>query len=77
MIGTEFSGENGRFLQGPNQWLEEEDCSGIREIMTQYFETLLVLSKVLFRLMALSLNLDENYFDNFVGAENCEMVKKM
>lgn len=53
----------GRFLQGPNQWPEKPPQ--FKEVYMEYFESVHELSKKLFRLMALSLDLDENYFDEF------------
>ncbi|KAK5216381.1 hypothetical protein LTR96_008704 [Exophiala xenobiotica] len=69
MIGPELPAD-ARFLQGPNQWPSEEMIPGFREIFTTYFDQVLELSKTMFRLMALSLDLDEKYFDNFVGSRN-------
>jgi isopenicillin N synthase-like dioxygenase len=70
MIGPELPAD-ARFLQGPNQWPSEEIIPGFREIFTTYFDQVLELSKTMFRLMALSLDLDEKYFDDFVGSRNC------
>jgi isopenicillin N synthase-like dioxygenase len=70
MIGPELPAD-ARFLQGPNQWPSEEMIPGFREIFTTYFDQVLELSKTMFRLMALSLDLDEEYFDNFVGSRDC------
>lgn len=70
MIGPEIP-ENARFLQGPNQWPSEEDVPGFRDVFWKYFEEVLQLSKTMFRLMALSLDLDEKYFDAFVGSRDC------
>lgn len=53
----------GRFLQGPNQW--PENPSQFKEVYTEYYDSVHELSMKLFRLMALSLDLDENYFDDF------------
>lgn len=60
------------FLQGRNQWPGEEACPGFREVMMEYFGALKGLSLVMFRLMALSLGLDEGWFDEFVGSPDCE-----
>lgn len=73
MVGLEMPGAT-RFLQGPNQWPSAEDNDGLSEFRTtfmQYFEQVRLLSRDVFRLMALSLELDEMYFDEFVGSENC------
>lgn len=53
----------GRFLQGPNQWPEQPPQ--FKEVYTQYYDSVHELSMKLFRLMALSLDLDEDYFDEF------------
>ena len=53
----------GRFLQGPNQW--PENPPQFKEIYTEYYDSVHKLSMKLFRLMALSLGLNEKYFDNF------------
>lgn len=53
----------GRFLQGPNQW--PENPPRFRETCTEYYDSVHELSMKLFRLMALSLDLDEDYFDDF------------
>lgn len=65
--------EEARFLQGPNQWPPEEACPGFRETMMEYFAAIRGLSKVIFRLMALSLGLQEDWFDEFVGSQECEL----
>ncbi|KIV93350.1 hypothetical protein PV10_04567 [Exophiala mesophila] len=69
MIGPDFPAD-ALFLQGPNQWPAEEDAPGLRQVYTAYFEEILNLSKTMFRLMALSLNLEETYFDEFVGSKD-------
>ena len=53
----------GRFLQGPNLWPENPPL--FKEVYTEYYDSVHQLSLSLFRLMALSLGLDENYFDDF------------
>lgn len=69
MIGRELP--PGRFLQGPNLWPEESDCPGFRSAMEDYFAALRDLSVKMFRLLALSLRLDEHYFDAFVDSRDC------
>ncbi|KAI1469127.1 putative gibberellin 20 oxidase [Daldinia caldariorum] len=66
MIGTEKP--PGRFLHGPNLWPEESDCPGFRSTMEEYFASMRSLSVKMFRLLALSLGLDEYYFDAFVNS---------
>ncbi|KAL2844134.1 hypothetical protein BJY01DRAFT_264041 [Aspergillus pseudoustus] len=71
MIGPELP-EQGRFLQGPNQWVGEEVevCLGFRETFMEYFTAVHELSVKVFRLVALSLGLGEGYFDEFVGSKD-------
>lgn len=70
MIGLELPDAT-RFLQGPNQWPAEADLPGFRSTFMEYFDQVLGLSKDMFRLMALSLDLEETYFDEFVSSQNC------
>lgn len=57
--------ELGRFLQGPNQW--PENLPEFKSAYTAYFTAVHALSKSIFRLMALSLDLPEDYFDAFAA----------
>ncbi|KAI0006719.1 putative gibberellin 20 oxidase [Xylariaceae sp. FL0662B] len=68
MIGPELP--PGRFLQGPNLWPEETACSGFRKTMEDYFSAMRSLSVKMFRLLALSLDLEERYFDAFVDSRD-------
>ncbi|KAI0845896.1 putative gibberellin 20 oxidase [Daldinia vernicosa] len=68
MIGPEKP--PGRLLQGPNLWPEERDCPGFRSTMEEYFASVRSLSVKMFRLLALSLHLDEYYFDAFVNSQD-------
>ncbi|KAI2635789.1 putative gibberellin 20 oxidase [Hypomontagnella submonticulosa] len=68
MIGPELP--PGRFLQGPNMWPEESDCPRFRSTMEEYFAAMRSLSVKMFRLLALSLHLDERYFDAFVDSRD-------
>lgn len=70
MIGPELP--SGRFLQGPNLWPEESHCPAFRSTMEEYFAAMRSLSVKMFRLLALSLGLDdEYYFDAFVDSRDC------
>lgn len=76
-VGAEWEGggaagekEEAGFLQGRNQWPAEEVCPGFRAVMGEYFEAMRGLSRAVFRLMALSLGLDEEWFDSFVASED-------
>ncbi len=55
----------GRFLQGPNQW--PENLPGFKEAYMEYFNSVHQLSRSVFRLMALSLDLPEDHFDAFAS----------
>ncbi|KAI1139286.1 putative gibberellin 20 oxidase [Hypoxylon sp. FL0543] len=68
MIGPELP--PGRFLQGPNLWPDENDCPGFQSTMQEYYAAVRGLSLTMFRLLALSLRLDENYFDAFVDSRD-------
>ncbi|KAI1407137.1 putative gibberellin 20 oxidase [Hypoxylon sp. FL1857] len=68
MIGSELP--PGKFHQGPNLWPNDDDCPGFRSAMEEYFAAARNLSVKMFRLLALSLRLDEHYFDAFVGSRN-------
>ncbi|KAL7619626.1 hypothetical protein AAE478_010167 [Parahypoxylon ruwenzoriense] len=68
MIGPELP--PGRFLQGPNLWPRESDCPGFRSTMEEYYAAVRSLSVKMFRLLALSLRLDEHYFDAFVDSRD-------
>ncbi|KAL3474685.1 hypothetical protein BJX99DRAFT_173297 [Aspergillus californicus] len=60
----------GKVLQVANQWPEESVCPGFRETFTQHYKEVRQLSKSMFRLLALSLELEETYFDNFVASRD-------
>ncbi|KAI0179851.1 putative gibberellin 20 oxidase [Hypoxylon sp. FL1284] len=68
MIGPELP--RGRFLQGPNLWPDDSDCPGFRSVMEEYYAAVRSLSVKMFRLLALSLRLDEHYFDAFVDSRD-------
>lgn len=59
----------GRFLAGPNQW-PDPNLPGMitfRETYMEYFDAVHALSKKMFGLIALSLDLDETFFDDFAA----------
>lgn len=66
-------GTKARFLQGRNQWPPGAACAGFQETMMEYFAAMRGLSRVMFRLMALSLGLEEDWFDEFVHSQDCEL----
>lgn len=59
----------GRFMAGPNQWPDPSlpGLATFRQTYMEYFESVHQLSKSMFRLIALSLDLDEQYFDAFAA----------
>ncbi len=59
----------GRFMTGPNQW-PDPSLPGMRNFRStymEYFDAVHQLSTSMFRLIALSLDLDEHYFDAFAA----------
>lgn len=59
----------GRFLAGPNQWPDPSlpGMSNFEKTYMEYYDAMHELSISMFRLMALSLDLDEHYFDGFAA----------
>lgn len=47
-----------------NVWPSEKDLLGFKAAVAEYYKQVLTLSRHLFRLFALSLNLEESHFDN-------------
>lgn len=72
MIGAEIESKDARYLQGPNQWPANGQVDGLENTFMEYFQRMRDLSKVMFRLMALSLSLDEFYFDEFASGKDCK-----
>ncbi|KAF2269992.1 Clavaminate synthase-like protein [Lojkania enalia] len=60
----------GRLLAGPNQWPEEGVAPGFREAYMEYFDAVHALSKTIFQLTALSLNLPRTFFNAFATDPN-------
>jgi isopenicillin N synthase-like dioxygenase len=73
MVGQELEGEGLRFAQGPNQWPTETECPGFREVFMEYFEAMRLFSRTMFRIVALSLDLEEKYFDDFAYGRDSEL----
>jgi isopenicillin N synthase-like dioxygenase len=61
--------ELGVFLAGPNQWPDPAlpGMEEFKETYMEYFDAVHGLSKKVFRLLALSLGLEEEYFDEFAA----------
>ena len=59
----------GQFMTGPNQWPDPSlpNMSNFRETYMEYFQAVHDLSSSMFRIIALSLSLDEHYFDAFAA----------
>ncbi|RVX74420.1 hypothetical protein B0A52_01546 [Exophiala mesophila] len=59
----------GRFMTGPNQWPDKSlpGMSNFSELYMEYFDAVHDLSTSMFRLIALSLDLDEHFFDAFAA----------
>ncbi|XP_037411774.1 2-oxoglutarate-Fe(II) type oxidoreductase hxnY-like isoform X1 [Triticum dicoccoides] len=65
-IGVEVPAEDpqsNRPFYGPNQWPSEEVLPKWREVMEQYHREALRVAKSVARIIALALNLDEDFFD--------------
>lgn len=56
---------DGKVING-NVWPSEEDVPGFYSTIKQYYGEILSLARHLFRLFALSLNLQEDYFDKMM-----------
>ncbi|EPS41899.1 hypothetical protein H072_4122 [Dactylellina haptotyla CBS 200.50] len=66
-IGYDYSSEGKNQMEGVNRW--PEALPGIKEPVTTYFDHMVTLGKKLFQLFALSLDLEEGYFDNMVSGK--------
>ncbi|KAH0282325.1 putative gibberellin 20 oxidase [Aureobasidium namibiae CBS 147.97] len=70
MVGAEVESKNARFLQGPNQWPAKGQGDGLEGTFMEYFHKMRDLSRIMFRLVALSLSLDESFFDDFASGQD-------
>ena len=57
----------GDFLQGPNKWPDAHLAPDFKAVYTEYFDAVHSLSKTMFRIIALSLGMPEDYFDAFAA----------
>ncbi len=62
-------------LLGPNQWPPETVAPGFRPALERWFADMGALADDLLRLLALSLELDENHFDRLFGPERMSLTK--
>ncbi|PHH69932.1 hypothetical protein CDD83_5555 [Cordyceps sp. RAO-2017] len=62
-------------LHAPNLWPAADAPAGFRAALTEYFEAMTVLTRAMFRLLALSLDLAEDYFDEALSGSDysCSM----
>lgn len=58
-------------LYGGNLWPSVDVLPGFKATYLEYFKACLRLSRKLVRIFALSLGLEENYFDRFVTVPGC------
>ena len=62
-------------LLGPNQWPSDEIAPGFRATLERWFAEAGALADDLLRLLALSLDLDEDHFDRTFGSERMSLTK--
>jgi isopenicillin N synthase-like dioxygenase len=62
-------------LLGPNQWPPEQLAPGFRPALERWFAEMGALADDLLRLLALSLELEENHFDAAFGDERMSLTK--
>ncbi|KAF1980832.1 2og-Fe oxygenase family protein [Aulographum hederae CBS 113979] len=67
----------GKFGHGPNQWPDEEKLSlqGFRKDLLDYHRRITELSAIVMRILALSLDLEEDYFDGFCKEPEVAAIK--
>jgi isopenicillin N synthase-like dioxygenase len=70
--GLDPTGGDGKYLEldggteNGNVWPDESDVPGFYETVREYYGQILTLARHLFRLFALSLNLEEDHFDEMM-----------
>jgi isopenicillin N synthase-like dioxygenase len=75
-IGNELAADDPRVLagvfnHGPNQW--PAGLPGWREVLTDYYRRMTALCRVVMRVLALALELPEDYFDGFCEDALCNL----
>jgi isopenicillin N synthase-like dioxygenase len=77
IAGTGPDGLGGlRMTQGPNKWPPEGECPGFREELMLFLSDGYALAKKLLRMLALSLELSETYFDALLDGKNASFVAR-
>ncbi|KAK6331294.1 hypothetical protein TWF730_004381 [Orbilia blumenaviensis] len=66
-VGYDYASEGDSKMEGVNRW--PEALPTIKEPVTAYFNEMVKLGKKLFQLFALSLDLEEEYFDTMVSGK--------
>ena len=61
----------GKPLQGPNQWPDQ--LPKFKDALEKHWDAMLNLASKITEGLALSLNLEENYFERFTGKQQCSM----
>ncbi len=62
-------------LDGPNQWLPEEVLPGFREVVTEYFDTMVALANELMGVIAVGLGTAEDTFTRRFGERPLGFMK--
>ena len=62
-------------LLGPNQWPPENLAPGFKPALDRWLAEMPLLADDLLRLLALSLDLEENHFDRLFGTERMSLTK--
>lgn len=61
--------DKNRLLLGGNKWLDESDAPGFKQAVEEYYVAVNGVALVVLRLIALALELEENFFDNLATQE--------
>ncbi|PHH64772.1 hypothetical protein CDD81_4034 [Ophiocordyceps australis] len=68
MFAREGPEDSTRFLEGPNQWPREDEVPRFKDIMLESYAEMQRVCLAVSRLLALSLGLEEKFFDGLVAA---------